>query len=109
LSRPKIQYTVSIQSYKTAIDHSSKKYVFKGSEPQAIKNLILHLSKKAKGSIKENDNLGKIVANLAKGKVISTKENALSATFSVDLTEVMSSIQEAITEALKKRFKNEDD
>lgn len=73
------------------------------------KRSSLHLSKKAKGSIKENDNLGKIVANLAKGKVISTKENALSATFSVDLTEVMSSIQEAITEALKKRFKNEDD
>jgi hypothetical protein len=90
-------------------DHSKMKYVFKGSEPQAIKNLILHLSKKAKGSIKENDNLGKIVANLAKGKVISTKENALSATFSVDLTEVMESIQEAIKEALLKRFKNEDE
>ena len=53
--------------------------------------------------------MGKIVANLAKGKIISTKENALSATFSVDLTEVMSIIQGAVKDALIKRFKVEDD
>ena len=51
-----------------------KQYKFNPSNPRAYELLTKHIAAKAKRSIKEKDNLGKIVATLVKGKYVSTNK-----------------------------------
>ena len=52
-----------------------------------------YIAAKVKRSIKEKDNLGKIVATLAKGKYVSTFKHAVAGTFNIDLSPFITMVQ----------------
>ena len=76
--------------------------------PQAVKKLLKHIAMKAKRSIKDSNNMGKIIANIATGKFVSTQKNAISGTFTVDLTDLMAEIQTNICDYIISEFQPED-
>ena len=82
-----------------------KSYKFDPQKPQAVKKLLSHIAVKAKRSIKDSNNMGKITASIAKGKYVSTSKHAISSTFVVDLTDVMEEIQTSISKYLIEEFK----
>ena len=77
-----------------------KQYKFNPSDPRAYELLTKHIAAKAKRSIKEKDNLGKIVATLVKGKYVSTYKHAVAGTFSIDLTPFLTMIQNEINASI---------
>ena len=79
-----------------------KTYKFNPQAPQAVKKLLKHIAMKAKRSIKDSNNMGKIIANIATGKHVSTQKNAISGTFTVDLTEIIAEIQTNICDYIQK-------
>ena len=81
----------------------SKSYCFDPKKPQAIEKLKRHIAAKAKKSITSKNNLGKVVANKAAGKYVSTYAHAVSGKFTIDLSEILEGIKEEITKSLKSR------
>ena len=81
-----------------------KSYKFDPRKPQAVKKLLSHIAMKAKRSIKDSNNMGKIIASIAKGKYVSTSKHAISGTFVIDLTDVMAEIQSSINDYLIGEF-----
>ena len=92
----------------TSPKRQGKSYKFDPRKPQAVKKLLSHIAMKAKRSIKDSNNMGKIIASIAKGKYVSTSKHAISGTFVIDLTDVMAEIQSSINEYLTDQFKPED-
>ena len=81
----------------------SKMYCFDPKKPQAIQKLKRHIVAKAKKSITSKNNLGKVVANKAAGKYVSTYKHAVSGKFTIDLSDVLEGIKKEITDALESR------
>lgn len=79
---------------------SKKQYAFNPKEPKAYEKLTKHIAAKAKRTINEKNNVGKIVATIAKDKFVSTRKHAISGTFTIDLTDVMTKIQEQINKSI---------
>ena len=83
-------------------------YKFNPSNPRVYKLLTKHTAAKAKCSIKEKDNLGKIVATLVKGKYVSTYKHAVAGTFNIDLSPFITMIQNEINESIMANIVEED-
>lgn len=87
---------------------TGKQYRFNPKEPRAYELLTKHIAAKAKRSIKEKDNLGKIVATIAKGKHVSTYNHAVSGIFTIDLSEFFNNLQKEINDSILANTNEED-